>query len=506
MTWGQFAWGEKPWAGPDAASVLAGIVPLYFSDCGFTSAVADAPAKAYFDARVDQFVFSRSLADSLPFGGLATSSGELDLNNGDGALDSIVNSSAIDGRRIAGRLGSKNSDGSFWAYSQFGTIFDGTAASWDETESAVRINLRDNLYKFAVPIQPVKYAGSGGLEGGADLAGKPKPLAFGTCPNVPLVQLDSANLVYQFHGAAGASGVAAVYDRGAALAFDADYASYAALLAAVIPAGKYGTCLVLGLIRLGGAPAGTVTADVQGVSATAADILKSIAKNNAGFIDDQLDLNSFVDLNINQGAPVGFWTGTDVLSAGDVVDQVLRGISGFGGCTRKGRFKIGLFGAGTGAPSFSYGAAEILSIQRQQVAPIWRVSVGYGRNFTVQTDIAGSVPAVRRDFIDQDIRLVPASNGAAATAHLLALDMPATPAIFATQADAATDATRLKGVYCVDRVLYTVTIAHQGFRNDLGDSGILAYPRFGLDAGKYARIVSARDDISAGVVEFRMFV
>src|SRR5215207_2544331 len=160
----------------------------------------------------------RSVISDTGFGKVSRSWGELELSNVDGAYDDIVNRYSIDGRRIVVKVGAKGR-----GYDTFKVIFDGTASGWIVTQDALRIQLRDNGYKLAVPASTNLYAGTGELTGGSDLAGKRKPLAFGSVSNITPVLLLPSELVYQVHDGA-VHGIPAVYDRGSPLTFDADYA------------------------------------------------------------------------------------------------------------------------------------------------------------------------------------------------------------------------------------------------------------------------------------------
>lgn len=132
---------------------------------------------------------------------------------------------------------------------------------------ADRLSLR-----LAVDLEPVEgkvlfseYAGTTGLEGNADLKGKPKPWAFGRCLNVEPVFIDKIDNVYQVSAYGPVQAIPAVYERGASFgASVGNFANYAALVAADIPEGRWGTCLAQGLFRLGAPPAGVITCDVDG--------------------------------------------------------------------------------------------------------------------------------------------------------------------------------------------------------------------------------------------------
>src|SRR6185295_1368888 len=113
-------------------------------------------------------------------------------------------------------------------YGDYFVIFNGTAADWNIDEQVVHLTLRDFGYKLNVPAQPNIYGGTGAQDGGADLASKRKPRAFGHVLNVSPPLVVPGLLVYQVHDGP-VHNVVAVYDRGVALGKGADHATYAAL-------------------------------------------------------------------------------------------------------------------------------------------------------------------------------------------------------------------------------------------------------------------------------------
>lgn len=115
------------------------------------------------------------------------------------------------------------------------------------------------------------YAGTGGIEGDANLKGKVKPLILGWAKNVEPLLIDTINSVYQFCSYGAIEGITNLYERGSDFgAAQADYANYTALVAATIPPGKWGTCLASGLIRLGAPAYGVITGDVKGYKVSTA--------------------------------------------------------------------------------------------------------------------------------------------------------------------------------------------------------------------------------------------
>lgn len=152
--------------------------------------------------------------------------------------------------------------GAAWPWT---TRFKGRVASYSRRGDVLTINASIETEQFDKNILTATYAGTGGAEGGADLKGRLKPLVIGWAQNVEPVLIDTVNNVYQFSGYGAIEAVSVLYERAASFgASVGDYASYAALVSATIPAGRWGTCLAAGMVRLGAPAAGVITGDVRG--------------------------------------------------------------------------------------------------------------------------------------------------------------------------------------------------------------------------------------------------
>lgn len=104
------------------------------------------------------------------------------------------------------------------------------------------------------------YAGTGGAEGVAALKGQPKPLALGAPRFVAGSLIDPVNSVWQVSAYGAIQGVEAALERLLRYGPSAgDHGSYAALVAATVPAGRWATCLAEGLVRFGAPPIGKVS-------------------------------------------------------------------------------------------------------------------------------------------------------------------------------------------------------------------------------------------------------
>ena len=84
---------------------------------------------------------------------------------------------------------------------------------------------------------------------------------FGQALNASLLLVNGDDLVYMVsEGYCGS--ISRVRDRGIELTFEAEYQTPAELFAAPCPAGSYLTCTPAGMVKLGAAPDGPVTADL----------------------------------------------------------------------------------------------------------------------------------------------------------------------------------------------------------------------------------------------------
>lgn len=231
---------------PDTSSVKT----LYYSSHGFVTEPSDTPANTFYEPRLKSaFSFQRSLFSSGKLSGRSVpGNGSIVLNNDDGGLDALANY-AWGGRRVRVYLG-----GFRFALSDFGLIFDGTAETISFGDADLTINLRDLSHLFDREMQTLTFAGIGGTEGSSDLAGKRKPMPLGVVRNVAPIYLGPDTGQHLFAvGSGPIIGVLGVYDRGAALTYNA-----------APGAGEYSVNLEAGIITLGGSFDGPITCSVIG--------------------------------------------------------------------------------------------------------------------------------------------------------------------------------------------------------------------------------------------------
>jgi hypothetical protein len=193
----------------DAWNGLA-VETLRFSGAGpggYTTGGGDTPPSTNYLPRIAEFMLSRSaFEDHRTSGRGPPAAGEVSLWNRDGVLDKY-RAYAFDARAAVMRRGqAANAYPGGWT-----KVLDGTqhAAVWtqDGISDAIRIAVHDAQLYASVPYQTTLYAGTNvaptGLEGtAADLKGKPKPVAFGQCFNVPAPCVNAQKRIYQLNDGA----------------------------------------------------------------------------------------------------------------------------------------------------------------------------------------------------------------------------------------------------------------------------------------------------------------
>lgn len=450
---------------------------------------------------------TRSLLGSDIIGQFTSGTGKVILTNADGNYDFLIQRFAIDGRDIVVKVGREGD-----AYDDFYTIFSGTASDWSVEEDVVEIDIVDNAYKLSVPVQDSTYGGTGGKDGTSDLVGKHKPLAYGYVYNISPPLVVPSLLIYQVHDGSIQS-VDGVYDRGVALSAGTNYATYALLAAASVSAGTYATCRAEGLIKLGSTPSGTVTADIQGdnttsFSVTTADIVRKILTRSV--LEDPADLYepAFDAVNAANPSEVGYYIGQDDTSTvADAIARLMRGIGGWGGFRRSGKFEIGIVVTLSGAlPSAHFDKNDIFEMRRERLPsslspPPYRFRVGWQHNYTVQTDLAGSVSATRKGYLAEADRHAEATDNSIKTDHPFAQDREPVISFFRDSADAQTEADRLLDLYRSTKALYRFKVGVQPFALDLGDVVNVTYPRWDLTVGRNLRIVEMTENARDNTIE-----
>jgi hypothetical protein len=226
-----------------------------------------------------------------------------------------------------------------------------------------------------------------------------KPLLLGRCANAEPLLINSVDNVYQFSAYGPIQGVTALYERGSLFPpAIADYPTYEELIAAIIPAGNWATCLTLGLIRLSKPAFGVITGDVNGdayagmwTRKTGA-IIQRIAVN-AGVSIDKIDVPALnlLDANFstlpNQGH-IGIYI-TDQTNVIDVASELSAPCIAQAGVSLLGKLTLANIGFQT--PIYRLDAQQkflprVTSLIESGVSPPWSyMEMGFAKSWRVHT-------------------------------------------------------------------------------------------------------------------------
>jgi hypothetical protein len=497
-----------------AVSGIAGTDRLYLASRDYTTLPTDMPPHRYYrGAAKNPLRVTRSvIGGGTPVETIGISTGEIELLNGDGALDSYISSGSLDGREVIVSALRRSGPGDTVFFQQpfadarvlFKGIMAGVGYGLDRATVAVRS--RDAL--LGSDVQSVLYQGTGGAEGGADLKDKPKPVALGTSFGVAPVYLGVIGGQHSFQVSGGAAlpiaDVPRFFDKGLALT----------QVGGTPSAGEYAVDTATGIVTIGGAAPAFPTCDVEGYApggvllSRTGDLILSVLESFAQVPNVQIDVAALMALSGAQPAPVGLWIGDRAASVLTVIGALLRGITAWGGFDRLNRFTAGRLAAPGGVIRATFDAASIVGLA--QIAgpevmdpPAWRHEVEWQPSYTVSADLDINATPEQRAFMAQAARLAVAADAAILDKHLTSRPWR-TPGLFAAQADAQDEAARLVALYR-NRRLFRFQVFNIAPEIDIGQTVRVDYPRFNL-SNRLATVLGLAVDTEARLAELDLFL
>jgi len=277
---------------------------------------------------------------------------------------------------------------------------------------------------------------------------------------------------------------------------------------------------------MGSPPGGEVTADVtfgaSPAACTIAQIVLAILTDRAAFGPADRVAQDFTDLDDLQPAVVGFWSGTEDIAIADAIDRICGSAGVAWWFDNLDRFRIARFDEPSGDPVATFarlgdagaeGGATVFDILRDgfqrlpshdlgEGVPVWKVVVRYRRNWTVQTQVAGSVLEDRKAELAQEWRTVEETDPGVYA--LYGEDSPTltVDTLFDDAADAEAEAVRLLNLYGVrrDRLKVKVRLTAALIAAiDLNAVVMVRLDRFDYAAGRLMRVIGIEYDSSAFV-------
>lgn len=455
----------------------------YLSNLGYATEASDTPANVYYDDRITRTPdFNREIQNI--FGGITRYGfGDIELDNSDGRLDSWL-LDGFDGRVLKLYIGDKS-----WARSDFRLILDGTCADIIASGSSIiTLRARDKQALLNVDIQNDTLSVSNSNNG------KPVPICYGQCFNVPAVLVDHTTHEYQVHDGT-IEDITDVRANGVSVAYT-----------------KY---LSTGKFRLSANPfSQVITCDVKGAKpttylTTVADIVREIATARGGFSGSEIDDDAFDQLNVDAPYTVGTFVSSPRKIL-DVIGELAESVGAYVGVSRGGLLTIAQLKDHDAQDSvLSIGPDQIkqfgVDIEKKEL-PYQSIEVGYQKAFFVQkSGLAGSVTEENATIYGNDYRSFVATDVAVLTKNLLADQAGMQETLIYTAADAEDEANRRMALYSNTRIVYNVSCYATPFLLDIGDVVDITYSRFGLSAQKGV-IVGISDSPITGAAILKVWV
>lgn len=492
---------------PPAFSAVQSVVVLRLASAGFATAPTDDPPSMPYEPRLlTELEIGQTALDALGFGGrVGLTIAEADLWNADRQLDGLAIDGIADGREITVRVlpvvdTAATDFGS--ALGSAGIALRGIVRRVEATGAqSARISIADIAERLATPLQSTRYAGSGGTEGPAELAGRAKPVCLGTAFNVLPIPLGSIDLgdgslpTYQVHWRA-VEGTTAVRIRGVEQT-PADPPG----------GGEFKAWDSLGLFQLGGSPDGIVTADVQGdqgdafVSTTAGILRRMLTSLGPQLGDGEIQAESWSFAETDLPGAVGWYRGTEEVSAEQAAAEILAatGATICGG--RNGTLRL-FDPLGASSAQFALPAGHIIAIEPLPLPAALRplpraVAVEWLRNWTPQTDLAGSVPELDRARFQARAAGPYRAESDAITLRVLLQRELRLPGLYYDESDAQVRAERWRQfLEASPRGFRVMTDRYLG-QIECGDVGWIGYPAFGLNRGAGVVVLGWREGLAA---------
>jgi hypothetical protein len=271
--------------------------------------------------------------------------------------------------------------------------FDGRITGEPDVDEAARIARFDAAVQDSWADKPLLalFAGTGGIEGPADLTGQVEPLVLGNARFCGGTLIDNVDNIWMVSNGP-VQAVNAVYDRLASLGASAgNFANLAALKAASIPNGGWGTCLALGLVRLGAPPDGRVSFDVSGSNSGTGGYVRrpgAMIRRIADLAGGTVNASSLTALDTARPYNLALQLREQV-SARDVIAQIADSVGAVAGVSLRGELFAQALAIGTPSDTLApddTSAMRVLPVEElAKAAPSWRLATEAELTFEVHS-------------------------------------------------------------------------------------------------------------------------
>lgn len=514
---------------------VAGVITLrYCTGRAWRTLPGDTPPNALYRPLVIDAGWCRTDVFTRPGQYGHITPGEVVLDDSAGTLGAELIGYRFDARAITIREGVRGA-----AYpGGYTTILSG-ALGGPPSFDWRRIVFRpaDRAAGMRKPFPAPRYLGDNalpaGLEGVDDLNGRAKPIVLALASNCSPVLVNSSKLIYQVSAPlaalTAAVGVGAARDMGVPLAASGTYATTAQLLddALAPAAGHYKVLTTVAdgcYVRLGSSPIGQVTCDAEyggAADRTHAQVWKRILLC-LGETSGSIATADLAALDAALGGEIEF-----AVAEGAQGDELLTRVATSAGAAwwgdETGQWRLVHWAAPSGTPVAVLRRQRTLDMDiadpvgTGDVAPAYRVTLQWGRNWMVQPDSSlaggkanpatdtvrapgGRAALAARAWLADEWRTLQSTDAAVLTTHPNAIDLKLTSLLADGNAAQAFADAQLT-LYQADRHMTTLTqrlSPAQRAAVRVGAVVTVIENRWDYDAGRVMRVAGLQADQATG--------
>jgi hypothetical protein len=418
-------------------------------------------------------------------GEAALSGGDIELENGDGSLDSWLGD-VWRNRRIRAWSGDPA-----WPRADFRLVFDGIVDDvGSSSRDTVNLVLRDKLQRLNTPISEAKL---GGTSTNKDAV---LPIPFGECHNVAPLLTDPVALEYGFLGAVESTFEVRTNGKPIAVALNNQAGRFN------LTTNPFST---------------TITASVQGdaeggYAPRIAPLVRRIAtaygKEADRFTDADIDVGNLAAFDAAHPQPVGLYV-ADRTNQAVAIQQLAASVGAQAIMSATGQLRliqIALPAAGT---PVEIGPGQMLanSLHPAERLPVMAaVKIAFDRNYTVQAALTTSIPPAHADLYATEWLTETVVDEAVQARYRLTDDPVQIETCLKTRADARAEATRRLALRSVPRTVYEFDGEPELMVLELGNPVVLRDDRFGLTAGAPGVVVMMQRNWITGRVTVGVLV
>lgn len=429
----------------------------------------------------------------------ATSFGNLELLIGNEEHDELTGY-YWDGRQVEVLLGAED-----FSFDEFKQVLYGTAEDITYGQHKLNIVFRGKEELLDKLVQENLYEGTGGLEGGDDIKGSPKPVVLGFVSNITPVTVDADDLIYQVHDGS-IERIPRAFDGAADLRYAGDVTD---IETADPDPGFFMTQLSGGYFKLGAPPEKQVTCDVRGDNSggyvsTVLEIIQRVVLNYTDLTEADLNLPSFFTANLDsRRVEAGVYILNE--SVIEVMNLLTDSIGGAWTFNRTGLLTIAVFRLRRSAGTITENDVVKDSFRRDRTPPpCWQRRLGFLRSHTVQTNdqTLGAAGAAHKSFVAEEYRYVTDEEAAIKTSHPRARIVEKETALV-HRIDAEIEVIRQQLLYGAAFNRYNLIVKRQQFKYQVGQTITIEYSRFGIASDML--ILGIRENTSTCQTTFRLW-